>query len=1431
MSGQVEQLGTTPTIDTEGFLGYQHFMDPTRLPFNMLTYPSINCFIPSKDKIVPRLGKTILGQKFSKEEVEIGFDSFSSVEDSVGAVTNSAITEFDAFSNDYNSSVKVDATHYLNFWTEKTDGHGLAQVFSVNLTTKVVTPVGTPLVFYNTAQVGHNSCGKVDSTHFINFWAGSGGHGFVQVFNVNLSTFAVTALSSPLTFDSNIDAFNSCSFVDSTHFLNFWTGAATGTGQTQVFAINPSTFAVTAVGSPLTFDASSGVSYNSCGNIDGQHYINFWQTNPLAGEVQVFNVNLSTYAVTALSSPLNFDTKAVSNSCAFVDPTHFINFWATNTNGKAQVFAINPSTFAVTAVGSSFNFSSVVGFYNSCATIDPSHFINFWTQTGGQYAQIFGLDGSYNIEALASPDNFDTRTNTIFNSCVYMGVGLSGEQLIINFWGGTKTDSTSDGAVAVFSTVFLSTGLSLEHVCAGDNRILFVSVLIRNISGGGDRVTGITYHGIAMTLGIKVALDASNERYLYYLVNPDAGIFGANNGVVVTTSNVDRYITLAASSYFGAKQVSPTIMSPVGPNASVTSISISETPTLDKSWIMALFCGGGTFSGGLTEGASTIFRGGNTNFQMADRGPISPAAISALAATFGSSTTAVAIAIAFAPKGGTPEDKNWQIIGHKKRFTNDGGYVMEVRVVRTDDAALKDQIQILLENPITNVMDWYPITERANPLEQGTADRYYMDSFFDTNLNPAASFKNSRLVWVNGTKTIFSWSGGVNPITSINAGVSITGAPGKSWISQGFPHLYSSFSFGEIRYVVINGSKFLVSNSGALLNLNSVVGTFQIGDVVTGSSSGATGKVVSFSSTTVFLSNVVGVFTSADAITGSISGATANVSSATTQDGGWDSDTLLLSSTEGINVGDIATAWIAPSNSSIPIQDVITLPSTFPNIDFCRQNKNYMFYGSFVSRQLFMSNNFNRPPIETITPSNFVFQDDLSVPLNPDFTGSSVVIFRVSIDGASPDKFDWQATNSSGEIFVSAFGITITGNFQQLVSPFGTISIRFQYATGHSIGDTWTITCSPAIGDSQFLGDVATPPAWANFFYNLPRVPGQGYIFFLPANFWTMESQEEEMYISDQYGNWSFITTQVAADLQTETITFTPLKQISASKPIFPYMVGHMENYIVFVTENKTLDFIGRQAFLELPQMSYLSQPVALDFEASTFELGSLEYLNKILYITSPKESVMLVYDNRNENKYWQPPQIYIENGILSIVENTLISHSNLRDQTYNLFTGNNGDDGAEYTVRARTNPTPYFKMVARHRIPARWDSKYSSNSFVEGYVTGNPQIIFTAFQGVNDPNGVSHIIKPVITANPVDTASIGEAVLGAHPLGNDPVFQGSYFNEIYRDFKPILNYYFIALQIACITKNHSYSILSIGVNMSFAPTANNTLIGNREVL
>lgn len=785
-------------------------------------------------------------------------------------------------------------------------------------------------------------------------------------------------------------------------------------------------------------------------------------------------------------------------------------------------------------------------------------------------------------------------------------------------------------------------------------------------------------------------------------------------------------------------------------------------------------------------------------------------------------------------------NKTWPIVGHKKRFATMSGIVVEVRVSKSDDMNLGDILEVLYPNPATGIPEWYAVSQNPNPFPTGV-HRYYFDDWFDTNLNPALSFNLSRLIWVNGLPQIFSWTGGIAPIVSIVANTSISTTPGVSWASLGFPDP----AIGGSPYIVIRGTNYTIT-------------------------------------------------------------------------GGWATDTLTLTNTSGIVVNDVAFEAIV-SNAS---------PGNIP-FDVCRNNKNYMFYGSWNSRKLFMSNQIAHDATAEITSVDAVLND---LVLTGDFTGTKEQEISVKIDstgfansdisfsgsGANAVSFDTSGysligTQNTYKVVVYETGGTgsfttwgwiffkngVSTDFGPLQGPTGAVipgpftpaggdGIKFNipspiigsllpigvgpytsYTGALGNGDTWSITVTTAsngafdtfqwsidnvlqqqfqqitgaaqalgstglsiqfisivghsLGDSWIItGDPAILSAWANFYYTLPiRKPDEGYIYQLPSNFWAMAPQEEQMYVNTKYGYWSYVSTVRSADLQSEAVSLTPLKQASSSKVIFPYMMSYLEDYLIYVTEDKKLDMIGRQKLLQLPQTRSLSQPVAIDFQEATFEDGSMEYWDQRLWITSPKENVMLCYDNQPTNKYWQPPQVIPENGILSIVDNTLISHSNIRNQTFNLFTGTSGDVESDYTVRARS---AYFTGGNR------WAFKNSNKSFVEGYVSGAPPMKLNVYLEVGGCAGIrSHDLKPVICILP-DQAPLGQGNLGSHQNGSDISQTNSHFYEIFPDFKPILEYRIAALELECVATNHSYSWLSMGLNDIVANRGNTDLLNKAPI-
>lgn len=329
----------------------------------------------------------------------------------VTITTAGAPLEFDTQDGTANTIIAVDTNHFLNIWRGSA-GAGRAQVLAVNTTTWVVTTSGSRFTFDAAANAGSKVL-KVDTTHFVVFWSGNSGDGFVQIFQVNTTTWAVTTSAAALEFDTVDHNFASPFFVDANHVVCFYRGASDD-NFVEVFTINTTTWAVTTAATRLEFDTQNG-GWNAAAQIDTNHFVNFsiGGATGTTGNAQVFTVNTTTWAVTTAAAALAYDTQNGSNNrCAKIDTNHFINFWQdVDGDGVAQVFAVNTTTWAVTTSAGRFEFDTQAASNLALLQLDATNFLLTWQDASGDgVAQAFTVDTStWAISTTSSVFEFDTQ--------------------------------------------------------------------------------------------------------------------------------------------------------------------------------------------------------------------------------------------------------------------------------------------------------------------------------------------------------------------------------------------------------------------------------------------------------------------------------------------------------------------------------------------------------------------------------------------------------------------------------------------------------------------------------------------------------------------------------------------------------------------------------------------------------------------------------------------------------------------------------------------------------------------------------------------------------------------------------------------------------------------------------------------------------------
>lgn len=338
---------------------------------------------------------------------------------------------------DYISSARVNDTHVLLFW-QGVDGDGFTQIATIDDEFGGFTMEGSPLEF-DATNGSYNACIKIDATHFLNIWQGASGDGFAQIFAVNTTTWAVTALGVAFEFDTADATRISVTMIDSSHVLVCYSSTAV-IGVAVVLAINLGTWAVTKPGSPTTYEAGTS-GYNSCAALgDGAHFAVAWADGSSDGRIQAMSIDTGTWAVTMLSSSLLFDTgtfPAYVNLLSLEDNKHFILFWSgAGSDGFVQVFDTNLTTYAITDVGTPLEFDTDRAIYiDAISAGDGEHFIAFWSGTSDMgYGQIFEVNQStFAVLGVRFPVSLGLAYSSMGNSAFYMSSGI-----VVDFWKNTS---------------------------------------------------------------------------------------------------------------------------------------------------------------------------------------------------------------------------------------------------------------------------------------------------------------------------------------------------------------------------------------------------------------------------------------------------------------------------------------------------------------------------------------------------------------------------------------------------------------------------------------------------------------------------------------------------------------------------------------------------------------------------------------------------------------------------------------------------------------------------------------------------------------------------------------------------------------------------------------------------------------------------------
>lgn len=274
--------------------------------------------------------------------------------------------------------------------------------------------------------------------------------------------------------------------------------------------------------------------------------------------------------------------------------------------------------------------------------------------------------------------------------------------------------------------------------------------------------------------------------------------------------------------------------------------------------------------------------------------------------------------------------------------------------------------------------------------------------------------------------------------------------------------------------------------------------------------------------------------------------------------------------------------------------------------------------------------------------------------------------------------------------------------------------------------------------------------------FSSPRLPGEGALFTLDAVPKGFVVQEDVMYITAGKGFWYKTLFQLSSDLTKESLTIKRLKTSPLQAAKSQGSITNIKNDVVFLSNEPTIDTLGRLENIETPQSKALSDAIKPTLEGYNTDNADMKFWRNNLYVALPNESLILVYNF--EKKFWEAPQV-LPISKLAIIGGWLYGHSNAVPETYKLFTGHN-DNG---------NPIDAIAKFSYENGGKRYWQKGFDESYKEGYISSNTKL---KHQMNLDYDGFVSVLEDEIDGSnnkylfqPITSGSLGKNSLGKKPL------------------------------------------------------------------
>lgn len=284
-----------------------------------------------------------------------------------------------------------------------------------------------------------------------------------------------------------------------------------------------------------------------------------------------------------------------------------------------------------------------------------------------------------------------------------------------------------------------------------------------------------------------------------------------------------------------------------------------------------------------------------------------------------------------------------------------------------------------------------------------------------------------------------------------------------------------------------------------------------------------------------------------------------------------------------------------------------------------------------------------------------------------------------------------------------------------------------------------------------------------DYSFSDPRLPGEGVIIRFDAPPRAFAPNEESMQTSCGETLWYKSTFELSSTQTAEAVTTTLLKSGASQGAISQGGTFYIKNSVAYISNEPTLDTLGKVENIITVQTVPISDPIQKDFNRYDFTRVHGKFYKNFIYVALPLESRIIAYDI--EQGYWNAPWL-LPAGRIAIIDEEVYFHSNVTMTTYKMF---EETSILETDIIARA----IFSYINNDD---RVNFKIFNERFSEGFIKSNTSVQRYDYL---DWKGYTETYQDEIRGN--DQTIILDVTpsnaLGENPLGEEPL--GDTYDEV----------------------------------------------------